>query len=195
MSNDHPSASDNQTNNFKFGASPYGINGPGVSGPGSGPPISSIKRPASGSVHPPSKKLKKGFLGDVSLGEAGKFGTLNEYAFFDKVRKALKSSEVYDNFLRCVVLFNQEVISRGELIQLTTPLLGRHSELFKWFKDFVGYREGANNSSTAAGPSAELELNRGAAGGHDKARGRNESREWVGAENAVEIGEYLSFFG
>jgi len=140
------SGTDNQTNNFK-----YGINGPGAPGPGSGLPIASIKRPASGPVHPPAKKMKRGFLGDVSLGEAGKFGTLNEYAFFDKVRKALKSTEVYNNFLRCLILFNQEVISRGELIQLTTPLLGRHSELFKWFKDFVGHQEGVNNSSSPPG--------------------------------------------
>lgn len=54
----------------------------------------------------------------MSLAEAGKYGTLNEYAFFDKVRKALRSPEVYENFLRCLVLFNQEVISRGELVQV-----------------------------------------------------------------------------
>ena len=44
--------------------------------------------------------------------EAGKYGTLNEFAFFDKVRKALRNPEVYNNFLRCLILFNQEIISR-----------------------------------------------------------------------------------
>lgn len=48
---------------------------------------------------------------------------------------------MYENFLRCLVLFNQEVVSRGELIQLVTPFLGKFPELFKWFKDFVGYKE------------------------------------------------------
>lgn len=45
----------------------------------------SMKRPPSGITHPPPKKIKTGVLRDVSLAEAGKFGTLNEYAFFDKV--------------------------------------------------------------------------------------------------------------
>ena len=61
---------------------------------------------------------------DVSLAEAGKYGTLNEYAFFDKVRKAFRNQETYENFLRCLVLFNQEVVSRSELVQMVQPFLG-----------------------------------------------------------------------
>ena len=110
----------------------------GIAGMGSG----ATKRPPSGITQPPPKKPKfPGSLRDVSLAEAGKFGTLNEYAFFDKVRKALRSPEVYENFLRCLVLFNQEVISRAELVQLTSTFLNRYPELFKWFKDFVGYKD------------------------------------------------------
>ncbi len=44
--------------------------------------------------------------------------------FCKQVRKALRNQEVYENFLRCLVLFNQEVISRGELVQLVQPFLG-----------------------------------------------------------------------
>ena len=166
-------------------------------GPNIGPPSTSIKRPPSGVAHPPPKKQKTGVLRDVSLAEAGKYGTLNEYAFFDKVRKALKSPEVYDNFLRCLVLFNQEVISRGELVQITTPFLGRHPELFKWFKDFVGYREGGINSSATqdgSGPSTELEPHQTGSGGRsvEENRVRIESergaRERISAECAMEIG-------
>ena len=45
------------------------------------------KRPPSGISHPPAKKPKVGVgaLKDVSLAEASKLGTLNEFAFFDKV--------------------------------------------------------------------------------------------------------------
>jgi len=35
------------------------------------------------------------------------------------------------------------VISRQELVQLVSSFLQKHPELFKWFKDFVGYKEGA----------------------------------------------------
>ena len=109
--------------NFKFGTPKFGLSVPGVTpsgtlGTGIGPPSTSVKRPPSGVAHQPPKKQKTGVLRDVSLAEAGKYGTLNEYAFFDKVRKALRSPEVYENFLRCLVLFNQEVISRGELVQV-----------------------------------------------------------------------------
>ena len=100
-----------------------------------------IKRPSSGLSQPPPKKPKIGGVRDVSLAEAGKYGTLKEFAFFDQVRLALKSPEVYENFLRCLVLFNQEIISRAELVQLTSSFLNRHPELFKWFKDFVGYKD------------------------------------------------------
>lgn len=79
---------------------------------------------SSSSCGPPAKKPKTGTLKDITLAEAGKYGTLNEFAFFDKVRKALKSTDVYDNFLRCLVLFNQEVVSRTELVQLIQPFLG-----------------------------------------------------------------------
>ncbi|GAB6032055.1 Paired amphipathic helix protein Sin3b [Chamberlinius hualienensis] len=130
---------------------------PTVSGPSlpnkvssSGPPfgqtkvISSIKRPSSsvGNRSPPSKKPKLGTLKDITLAEAGKYGTIHEFTCFEKVKKAFKSSEVYDNFLRCVTLFNNEIISRSELVQLITPFLGKYPEIFKWFKDFLGHKEG-----------------------------------------------------
>ena len=122
-----------------------------------------------------------------------------------QVRKALRNPEVYENFLRCLVLFNQEVISRGELIQLTTPFLGRHPELFKWFKDFVGYREGANNNTFAtpgsAGTVADLDSHRSGLGAGSASleddRGRNESergaRERITGDSAMEIGNFLWF--
>jgi histone deacetylase complex regulatory component SIN3 len=57
------------------------------------------------------------------VAEAGKYGTLNEFAFFDKVRKVLKSQESYEDFLRCLSLFNQEILARTELVQMVQPFL------------------------------------------------------------------------
>jgi len=114
----------------------------------------SLKRPLQPlRMQPPAKKPRMGVLKDVSLGEAQRFGTLNEFAFFDKVRKALKNNEVYDNFLRCLVLFNQEVISRSELVQVVSPFLNKHPELLKWFKDFVGFRDGAGPVGSGSEPA------------------------------------------
>lgn len=46
------------------------------------------------------------------------------YFLLKQVRKALRSSEAYDNFLRCLHIFSQELISRAELVQLVIPFLG-----------------------------------------------------------------------
>ncbi len=90
------------------------------------PPPAAVGPGAAGRImQPPAKKPRMGVLKDVSLAEAGKYGSLTEYAFFDKVRKALKNAEVYENFLRCLVLFNQEVVTRSELVQLITPFLNK----------------------------------------------------------------------
>ena len=43
---------------------------------------------------------------------------------YKQIQKAFHNQEVYSNFLRCLVLFNEEIISRNELVQLVTPFLG-----------------------------------------------------------------------
>lgn len=68
-----------------------------------------------------------------------------------QTRKALKNQEVYENFLRCLVLFNQEIISKSELVQLVTPFLGKFPELFRWFKDFLGHSETSGGGTTPLG--------------------------------------------
>uniref|UniRef100_A0A8C1D114 SIN3 transcription regulator family member Ab n=1 Tax=Cyprinus carpio carpio TaxID=630221 RepID=A0A8C1D114_CYPCA len=106
-----------------------------------------VRRHPGPPTTPPVKKKQK-FIGkDHSMAEASKLGIGAESLFFEKVRKALRSSEAYDNFLRCLVIFNQEVISRAELVQLVLPFLGKFPELFTWFKNFLGYRECAHIES------------------------------------------------
>ncbi|KAJ1085601.1 hypothetical protein NDU88_005731 [Pleurodeles waltl] len=90
---------------------------------------------------PAKKKMKLRGSKDPSVSGVGKYGTLQEFAFFDKVRRALKSQEVYENFLRCIALFNQELVSGSELLQLVTPFLGKFPELFAQFKSFLGVKE------------------------------------------------------
>ncbi|XP_078052831.1 SIN3 transcription regulator family member A isoform X4 [Augochlora pura] len=108
---------------------------------------------------PPLKKHKVSSMREcVTIAEAGKYGSLNDYAFFDKVRKALRSQEVYDNFLRCLVLFNQEIVSKTELVQLVTPFLGRFPELLRWFKDFLGHLpESSTTTTTNASSNMNVE--------------------------------------
>uniref|UniRef100_A0A8C4IGS5 SIN3 transcription regulator family member Aa n=1 Tax=Dicentrarchus labrax TaxID=13489 RepID=A0A8C4IGS5_DICLA len=99
------------------------------------------RHPTPGGAPTVKKKPKLLNLKDSSVAEASKHGVGTESLFFEKVRKALRSAEAYDNFLRCLFIFNQEVISRAELVQLVLPFLGKFPELFNWFKNFLGYRE------------------------------------------------------
>nr|XP_049700906.1 paired amphipathic helix protein Sin3b isoform X3 [Helicoverpa armigera] len=92
---------------------------------------------------PPAKKSRvSGLTGatvrDVSYAEASKLATVHDFNFFDRARKALRSQHVYDNFLRCLLLFTNEIISSSELLCVTAPFLCRHPELQKWLQDFLG---------------------------------------------------------
>ncbi|XP_055637033.1 paired amphipathic helix protein Sin3a isoform X2 [Toxorhynchites rutilus septentrionalis] len=136
----------NHVSNQKFAHNVAGIQGGGQSGMGnaikrspsfSQMPSMSHNMPSRDREGPPIKRHKP-ICRDITLSEASKFGTLNDYAFFDKVRKALKSPEVYENFLRCLTLFNQEIVSKSELLTLVTPFLSRFPDLLKWFQDFLG---------------------------------------------------------
>ena len=63
--------------------------GPGGGGPPGVGGNNAVKRPASSITQPPppNKKPKlPGIPRDVSLAEAGRYGTLKEYAFFDQVQ-------------------------------------------------------------------------------------------------------------
>ncbi|XP_020348230.1 paired amphipathic helix protein Sin3b isoform X1 [Oncorhynchus kisutch] len=87
------------------------------------------------------KKMKFSCSKDQSFASVGKHGVLREFTFFDKLRRFFKSREVYENFLRCIALFNQEVVSGAELLQLVTPFLGKFPELYTQFKSFLGDKE------------------------------------------------------
>ncbi|KAL3196074.1 hypothetical protein MRX96_015619 [Rhipicephalus microplus] len=135
VNNDHTAAAKKPSTGL---TKPSLVSGLSTSLKQAGPPLKRPLSHLSGSV---TKKQKMTSLKDVSLAEAGKHGTLNEFAFFDKVRRALRGQEVYENFLRCLILYNQEIVSRSELVHLVTPFLGKFPELFKWFKDFIGYKD------------------------------------------------------
>lgn len=52
-----------------------------------------------------------------------------ELTFFEKVKAKLRSREGYQDFLKCLNLYAQEVISKQELTSLVHDLIGRFSDL------------------------------------------------------------------
>uniref|UniRef100_A0A669EBC9 Paired amphipathic helix protein Sin3b n=1 Tax=Oreochromis niloticus TaxID=8128 RepID=A0A669EBC9_ORENI len=84
-------------------------------------------------------KVASLFKGQEDL--LAEFGQFLPDAKRSLVRRLFKSQEVYENFLRCIALFNQEVVSGAELLQLVTPFLGKFPELYTQFKSFLGDKE------------------------------------------------------
>ncbi|XP_064388294.1 paired amphipathic helix protein Sin3a-like isoform X2 [Halichondria panicea] len=130
-----------------FGASfmgPPPTKKPALSSSGGGKgskPVHSRKASQSGSTSSGGGgKKPKSSAKDV-LAEAAKHTNYTEVALFDKIRRAFKNPDIYDNFLRCLVLFNEEIVSRQELVHLVTPFLGKFPELLSSFKTLLGFKD------------------------------------------------------
>lgn len=98
-----------------------------------------LKRSPSFST--PPKKLRLSASRDVTIAEAGKYANLNDYALFDKVKRALKNQDIYEAFLRSLMLYNNEILCKTELVVLIAPFLQRSPDTLRAFKDFIGVTE------------------------------------------------------
>uniref|UniRef100_A0A7S0GW34 Histone deacetylase interacting domain-containing protein n=1 Tax=Micromonas pusilla TaxID=38833 RepID=A0A7S0GW34_MICPS len=61
-----------------------------------------------------------------------------ELAFFEKVKARLKDRNAYNELIKCLNIFNSEVISKMELQALVYEILGKHPDLHAGFSDFLG---------------------------------------------------------
>jgi paired amphipathic helix protein Sin3a len=60
-----------------------------------------------------------------------------ELQFFERVKARLRNRDTYQEFLKCLHLFNLDVISKMELRGLVYDVLGRYPELLTGFDDFL----------------------------------------------------------
>mmetsp|Transcript_17446 Transcript_17446/g.24523 ORF Transcript_17446/g.24523 Transcript_17446/m.24523 type:complete len:1501 (+) Transcript_17446:228-4730(+) len=80
-----------------------------------------------------------------------------ERQFFDAAKEALTSytrdgGQAWAEFLKCLHLYSQEILSRNEMLNFVEPLLGkRNAELFEEFKRILS----AAGSQSGAAPSIE----------------------------------------
>ena len=82
---------------------------------------------------PPKKKAK--------TGKPEKLTTAEELDFFDRCKRVIGNKSTYNEFLKILNLFTQEIIEAKVLIERVEPFLGKAPELFDWFKRFVKYDE------------------------------------------------------
>lgn len=67
-----------------------------------------------------------------------------ELQFFEKVKHRMRNREQYQDFLKCLSLFSEDIISKGELLSLVADSLSRHPDLADGFSEFVSRCEGAD---------------------------------------------------
>lgn len=84
---------------------------------------------------------------------------LEEIGFFDKVKKALGNKQTYNEFLKVLNLFSQDIIDKVTLVERVDSFLGDgHADLLQWFKMFVGYEEKPQHIENITFKKHQLEL-------------------------------------
>jgi len=87
----------------------------------------------------------KGAKADIARSQ-GRVAT-NERRFFEKVKAALPTRELWNELLKCLDLYSKEVLSRNEMISLVADLFGKHTDLLEEFKGMLHQRGGAGGNS------------------------------------------------
>ena len=88
------------------------------------PPVSPTLVPSLPTAMPPSKDP-----GD----------TLDQIAFFDRVRKFIADKKTYNEFLKLCNLFTQDILDKNNLVHKAHNFIGGNLDLMNYFKNFVRY--------------------------------------------------------
>ena len=111
------------------------------------------KRPYSGGL----KGVPTAAPLPVPVPEASVYNSAVERQFFDSAREALTSysrdgGQAWAEFLKCLDMYAQDILSRTDMLNLTEPLLGkRNAKLFEEFKRILS----AAGSQSGQPPSLE----------------------------------------
>ena len=85
---------------------------------------------------------KKRALAGITVHDAAKYATARDLEFFDKIKRHYRNNEVvYQNFLKCLNLYNQEIINRKELLEIVTPFIGKSPELLHELHRILGVEQ------------------------------------------------------
>lgn len=77
----------------------------------------------------------------------------DDMLFFDRVRTAIDNRDVYNEFLKLINLFSQEIIDMRTLVERSKPFLGE--ELLSQLKDILGWDASWENSYAFRGPGLQ----------------------------------------
>lgn len=119
---------------------------PGAAGAKNGPKVSSTLVPGIPEPVPPSGTVRTSSL-------------LEELSFFDKVKKAIGNKQTYNEFLKFLNLYSQDIIDKDTLVERVDSFLGdTHQDLLNWFKQFVGWQPKTQHIEDITFKKHQLEL-------------------------------------
>ena len=125
----------------------------GTSNIGNQPPSMPTSQPVNGSSLPPKKKARavtsaagetsgvQGLVLDQQVYEGQMIDTIEELEWIDRCKRVIGNKTVYNEFLKVLNLFSQEIIDAKTLVERIEPFLTRAPDLFEWFKRFVKYEK------------------------------------------------------
>ncbi|KAJ3415607.1 Transcriptional regulatory protein sin3 [Chytridiales sp. JEL 0842] len=131
-----------------------------------GPPPAA--QSSSSSQPAPKKRAKAGLSSSsgmagssstVSLPLSNSFkvlDTMEELEWIDRCKRVLSNKATYNEFLKILNLFSQEIIDSRTLVERLEPFLGRTPELYEWLKKSMNYEETPAVSTSAEKPDIDL---------------------------------------
>ncbi|KAJ2162455.1 hypothetical protein GGF46_000696 [Coemansia sp. RSA 552] len=67
--------------------------------------------------------------------------TPDELTFFESVKRFIGQPNAYNEFLKLLNLYNQQILDPKTLVERAESFIGDDRELYGWFKRFVGFNE------------------------------------------------------
>jgi paired amphipathic helix protein Sin3a len=65
--------------------------------------------------------------------------SVEEIELFDRIRKHIGNKPSYEEFLKTLNLYTQQIFDLNTLVDQVSIFIGNNKELFEWFKSIVGY--------------------------------------------------------
>jgi paired amphipathic helix protein Sin3a len=133
------------------------------------PPISANDRPLPEGVPGSNKKrLKQSHPNDGGISPpisaqqpavvSKNPATQEELQFFDRVKRFLGNKQTYNEFLKLLNLFSQDILDRKLLVEKVETFLSPNKELMEWFKAFVGWDGKDEIIENVAAPRDKVDL-------------------------------------
>ncbi|KAJ3296647.1 Transcriptional regulatory protein sin3 [Rhizoclosmatium sp. JEL0117] len=81
------------------------------------------------------------YTGPPQLPPPGPNGNVEELEWIDRCKRSIGNKATYNEFLKVLNLFSNEIIDAKTLVERVEPFLAKSPDLFLWFKKFVKYEE------------------------------------------------------